>query len=378
MLPEKNTEIDYKRRFLYGAYVVIIGLAFLATGFDFMLGSRVDAGIDVVYGVVTLLAYRFVFVAGNIVRAAVVLFWISVAMELVYLAAHRVDFNIIFAILIPIIAFIALPRKLFVLNLAFFYAILISFLGYYYVMDADNLFLHTPAYLISYAVAHLFLIAYGVFYSLTIEASITQLKEANRMQTLLLREVHHRVKNNLNLVASILGLQVEDLDDEAMRDFMLQNQRRIESMALLHEVIYTKNDFSTMDMQSYVERLTAHIVRNTPCEHLEIRKQIVPIKVPIDSLIYLGIMINEMLTNSIKHKNQPALEVTIEFAPTPEGYRFGYCDTNRVDTDNLRQGFGFSLIVLAAHYFGSEVVTTNTGNFCYNIPLNDQEKFQCD
>jgi hypothetical protein len=71
------------------------------------------------------------------------------------------------------------------------------------------------------------------------------------------------------------------------------------------------------------------------------------------------------------------LEVTIEFAPTPEGYRFGYCDTNRVDTDNLRQGFGFSLIVLAAHYFGSEVVTTTSENFCYDIQLNDKEKLQC-
>jgi two-component sensor histidine kinase len=197
------------------------------------------------------------------------------------------------------------------------------------------------------------------------------------MQTLLLREVHHRVKNNLNLVASILGLQVEDLDDVAMREFMLQNQHRIESMALLHEIIYTRSDFSTMDLGNYVDRLTEHIARNIPCEHLKIHKQIVPINVPIDSLIYLGIMINEMLTNSIKHRNRPELEVKIHFISTQEGYLFQYCDTNRVEVLRLRQGFGFSLIELAAHYFGSEVVTTTSENFCYDIQLNDKEKLQC-
>jgi hypothetical protein len=71
------------------------------------------------------------------------------------------------------------------------------------------------------------------------------------------------------------------------------------------------------------------------------------------------------------------LEISIDFASTSQGYRLRYCDTNRVDTKKLRQGFGFSLIVLAAHYFGSEVVTTTSENFCYDIQLNDKEKLQC-
>jgi two-component sensor histidine kinase len=230
-----------------------------------------------------------------------------------------------------------------------------------------------------YGSAHAFMIGYGIFYALTIDDSIEKLAEANRAKTVLLREVHHRVKNNLNLVASIMGLQIEELNDPTMREMMLQNRRRIESMALLHEVIYAKDRFGAMALRSYVDRLVEYAMRGSAQKNLHIHKEIAPITVSIDALIYLGIMLHEMLTNSIKHARGNRPEITIKFAENETGYRLRYCDTNRVDLDTLTRGFGYGLIVLAARYFGSEVTiqTDDAQQFCYAIDFKDKEAWRC-
>jgi two-component sensor histidine kinase len=379
MNPTLAIEIDYKKRFLCGAFVVMTTVTIAVAGLDYWIGNRIDALIDLVYGVATFLTYRLFFVPGHYARSAIVLFWLSVAMELVYLTVHAVDFNIIFALLIPIIAFIALTKRQLWINLALYYLILITFLAYHYAVDTDNPFLHRTDYLIMYGAAHAFMIGYGIFYALTIDDSIKKLAQANRTKTMLLREVHHRVKNNLNLVASIMGLQIEELNDPAMREMMLQNRRRIESMALLHEVIYAEDRFGKMALRQYVDRLVQYAVQGGAQKGLRIHKAIAPITVPIDALIYLGIMLHEMLTNSIKHARGNRPEITIEFTEHETGYRLRYCDTNRVDLDTLTQGFGYGLIVLAARYFGSEVTVRmdDAKQFCYAIDFKDKEAWRC-
>jgi two-component sensor histidine kinase len=345
---------------------------------DYLFGDQIDTVIDLAYGSLALVAYRLTFAIGRLEWAAVVLFWISVMMQLVYLSAHGIDFNIIFALLIPIIVFIGLPLRKIVIHLVLFYVVLVGFLIYRYHVEIHNPFLHHTEYLISYAAAHMFMIGYGIFYSLTIEASIDKLKASNQAQRLLLREVHHRVKNNLNLVASIMGLQIEEVFDPAMKAFLSQNQRRIESMALLHEIVYTKERFGAMDLRDYVERLIEQIVYRSPEHVVTIHRQIVPLVIPIDSLIYLGIMIHEMLTNSIKHASEAELTVLIEIMPHGSEYRLHYCDTNRIDLEKLYRGFGYGLVVLAARYFDSEVQTIQLeGEWCYDVHLGTKEKLQC-
>jgi two-component sensor histidine kinase len=379
MQAQLSDAIDYKRRFLFGAYAVIMGVTSVVAVVDYLFGDRIDTVIDLVYSGLTLLAYRLTFVAGRFEWAAIALFWISVVMQLVYLSVHGIDFNIVFALLIPIIAFIGLPRRQIVIHLSLFYLVLIGFLIYCYRIETESLFFHRPEYPIAYAAAHLFMIGYGVFYSLTIEASIDKLRAANRAQQLLLREVHHRVKNNLNLIASIMGLQAEELRDPVLRAFLSRHQRRIESMALLHEIVYTQKRFGTMDMRDYIERLIAQITHLTPDRHLTVHRQIVPLTVPIDSLIYLGIIIHEMLTNSVKHARQVDPDIYIEWMPHAQGYRLRYCDTNPIDLDKLREGFGYSLIVLAARYFGSEVnIHRSSRRWCYDIQIDRKEALQCE
>jgi two-component sensor histidine kinase len=379
MEPQDIVEkMGYKKRFLYGAFLVITVTTIVVSGIDYAIGNRIDAVIDFIYGSGAFVIYRLWFVPGRYERSALGLFWLSVVMELTYLTVHRVDFNIIFALLIPIIAFIALSKRTLLIQLGLYYAVLTLFLGYHYVVETNNPFLHRADYLVMYIAAHAFMIGYGVFYALTIDASIEQLAEANRAQKLLLREVHHRVKNNLNLIASIMGLQIAELHDPAMRKLMLQNQRRVESMALLHEAIYVQDRFGALELKRYIDRLVHYVVRGCTKQPPTIELSIIPVTVSIDALIYLGIMLHEMLTNSIKHAAENTPKIILVFEQRGEGYRLRYCDTNRADPEQIRQGFGYNLIALSAEYFGSTVVLSQTEEgLCYTIDFTDKEKLRC-
>jgi two-component sensor histidine kinase len=356
--------------------MAIMILTVVAAVVDFVTENYVDTFIDLLFGSMTFLAYRYLFFRQNIEYAAIALFWISAFIELLYLMIHSVDFNIIFAMLIPIIAFIALSRRLIIWNLALYYIVLILFLGYYYSIDRENLFLHNSAYMIAYTMAHLFILAFGIFYYLAIDESLKRLEASNRSQTLLLNEVHHRVKNNLNLISSILGLQTDKTDIPEQRQLLEENQRRIESMAILHEILYSHGTITSADLKEYVQMLVAHIISSSLSEKLEVKTDILPITLPMGSMIQLGIMLNEMMTNSIKHlsRSKETIRISIVFEQWEEGYRLYYCDNaSHVDTRRLEQGFGYNLIMLTARHFNAKVTYDISEGLCYSVVFENLE-----
>jgi len=371
MFSNKIQTLHYKKLFLYGVYVVIMLLSVVASVVDFLIGNMTDMVIDVLFGLTSFFAYRTFFLQEKLVTAAVSLFWISVLIEFLYLVVHSVDFNIIFAVLIPIIAFIAMPKRVIICNLTLYYILLIFFFLYYYHYDTTNPFLHNSAYMVAYVMAHLFILAFGVFYYLAIDESVKRLETANKNQKLLLNEVHHRVKNNLNLISSILGLQLDTVSDNFRKQFLKENQRRIESMAILHEILYSRGTVTNADLKEYVEILVEHLVSSATSEKIEVETDIVRITLPMESMIQLGIMINEMMTNSIKHlsRHKEKLQIHIHFEANGEGaYILYYCDNaSHIDTKLLEEGFGYNLIVLTARYFNADVTYDISDGFCYRI-----------
>jgi two-component sensor histidine kinase len=352
-------------------------LSVVASVVDFVTENYVDTAIDILFGGMTFLAYRYLFFRQNIEYAAIALFWISAFIELLYLVIHSVDFNIIFAMLIPIIAFIALSKRLIIQNLVLYYSVLILFLAYYYRVDPDNLFLHNSAYMIAYAMAHLFILAFGIFYYLAIDESLRRLEALNRSQTLLLNEVHHRVKNNLNLISSILGLQTDKTDTPEQRQLLEENQRRIESMAILHEILYSRGTITSANLKEYVEVLVGHIISSSVSDRLEVKTDILPVTLPMGSMIQLGIMLNEMMTNSIKHlsKSEKSIRILIRFEEWKAGYRLNYCDNaSSIDTDRLEQGFGYNLIMLTARHFNAKVTYNISEGLCYSVIFENLEE----
>ncbi|MBT8183710.1 MAG: sensor histidine kinase, partial [Eudoraea sp.] len=119
----------------------------------------------------------------------------------------------------------------------------------------------------------------------------------------LLKEVHHRVKNNLQTVSSLLSLQARSIDDEQMKNLIKSSQNRVISMAMVHEMLYMRDDLSKIEFKSYVQELSEYLVRSVKGTNNNIRLNLnIPdIQLGIDTAIPLGLLINEAITNALKY-----------------------------------------------------------------------------
>jgi PAS domain S-box-containing protein len=123
-----------------------------------------------------------------------------------------------------------------------------------------------------------------------------------REKELLLREVHHRVKNNMAVISSLLALQSEYIDDEKYLEIFKESQSRISSMALVHEKLYQKEDFVSIDVKEYIKSLVEGIDGTFAGDSsIHLVTDVEPAQMDIDTLIPCGLIINELLTNSYKH-----------------------------------------------------------------------------
>jgi PAS domain S-box-containing protein len=147
----------------------------------------------------------------------------------------------------------------------------------------------------------------------------TSLKE----KEVLLREVHHRVKNNMAVISSLLSLQSNYIDDKKYLDMFKESQSRIRSMALVHEKLYQSDDFAHIDVQDYVKSLAGHVRSSFTSGGRDVKLNINvnEISLGIDNLVPCGLLINEILVNSFKHafKGQDNPEITVTMTRLEDG-----------------------------------------------------------
>lgn len=149
---------------------------------------------------------------------------------------------------------------------------------------------------------------------------ITERKQAEelnraslREKELLLKEIHHRVKNNLQIIASMLSLQADQLPDERGLDILMESQNRIRSMALVHEKLYRTENLSKILFGDYVEDLASYLLRSYRVGNGEISLHLAAAEVflEIDLAVPIALIVNELVANSIKHAFPGGREGTI-------------------------------------------------------------------
>jgi predicted ATPase/two-component sensor histidine kinase len=133
--------------------------------------------------------------------------------------------------------------------------------------------------------------------ALSLESASVEEKEA------LLREVHHRVKNNLQLISSFLNLQAARIDDPAVAELFADSRNRVRSMALVHENLYRAGDFSRIPMADHIRSLCAQLSRayNPVSQHTELVIQVSDLYLEMDRAVTCGLIINELVSNALKH-----------------------------------------------------------------------------
>lgn len=128
-----------------------------------------------------------------------------------------------------------------------------------------------------------------------------QFSLALKEKEVLLAEVHHRVKNNLQLVSSILNLQSSFISDESVNATLTSIQHRIRAMSLIHEKLY-RQDVSSIELNDYCEGLFRNIIHATAVHTMvECKVDVPEIELNIEKILPLGLLLNELITNSLKH-----------------------------------------------------------------------------
>lgn len=119
----------------------------------------------------------------------------------------------------------------------------------------------------------------------------------------LLREIHHRVKNNLQIISSVINLQTDKISDDKLRDILNELKLRISSIALTHQMLYQKESVSTVSIYDYLQNLVTQIVESYDGNKIKVDVNIEQTNfiLNIDTAIPLGLLVNEIITNSFKH-----------------------------------------------------------------------------
>ncbi len=135
---------------------------------------------------------------------------------------------------------------------------------------------------------------------------ITERKKAEealeKIQAAHIKEIHHRIKNNLQVISSLLSLEAERFSDAKMLESFRQSQDRVASMALIHEELYKGNELDTLDFAAYLQKLTADLFGSyNLSDNISLKLDLEQIYLGMDTAIPLGIIVNELVSNSLKH-----------------------------------------------------------------------------
>ncbi|WP_242923822.1 two-component regulator propeller domain-containing protein [Pontibacter liquoris] len=196
----------------------------------------------------------------------------------------------------------------------------------------------------------------------------TMLERKNLEKETLLQEIHHRVKNNLQIVISLVNLQARHVEDPQTRDVMRAIQSRVRSMAILHERLYRHDDLGQIDLEDYFKGIceSLYAAYGIDPARIALHLQILPIKTDIDSAITLGLIVNELVSNSLKYafpnEHNGALWVSLKYNDN-QHYTLVVADNGKGLPDDFAsrksQSFGLQLVSTLSRKLKGEMYFEN-------------------
>ena len=177
--------------------------------------------------------------------------------------------------------------------------------------------------------------------------SLEQITTSLHEKEVLLKEIHHRVKNNMQVITSLLNLQSRTIKDEQALSVFQDSQNRVKSMALIHETLYQSKDLSRINFAEYLQKLVAHVSRSYRIrpEAVKININVDDVSLPIDTAVPCGLIINELASNSLKYAFPADMrgEVNITFERSDAQYVLRVSDTGVGFPSNFDPEMGKSL-----------------------------------
>ena len=196
-------------------------------------------------------------------------------------------------------------------------------------------------------------------------------------KNVLLKEIHHRVKNNLQLISSLLSLQSTTVDDTSALAALTEGQSRVQSMALIHQDLYRSDNLSGVQIEGYVRKLCQNLfdTYNIKGDRIKLALDIAPLSLDVSTLIPMGLILNELISNSLKYAfpSQQSGNIGVTLKPQNEKLLLEVWDDGVGFSDNANSGgFGHKLIRTFAKKLAADVnikhsngtvVSMNIANF---------------
>ncbi|MEG4370595.1 PAS domain S-box protein [Microcoleus sp. B4b_D2] len=203
-----------------------------------------------------------------------------------------------------------------------------------------------------------------------------RIQAALREKEVLLKEIHHRVKNNMQVISSLLQLQAQYIEDEATLTLFEESQTRIHSMALIHEQLYQSEHLDRIALSPYVENLVANLYQSFGCGNTSIKfnLKVDPIYLNIETAIPCGLIINELVSNSLKYAFISSLagEISINFHEINNSqFHLTIQDNGRgfpanFDWENT-ETLGLRLVKMLAYQLEASIAIDSQRGTCYSL-----------
>lgn len=209
-----------------------------------------------------------------------------------------------------------------------------------------------------------------------LETQKLQIESSLHEKEALLREIHHRVKNNLQVISSLLNMQSYYLDDPRMIRAIAEGQNRVKAMALIHQKLYQTDHLSEIDFQEYTEQLIGHLSTafSEPGKNIHSQVNGSALKLDIDTAIPLGLILNELITNAYKYafsgvtdgsllvelKQDDAHYYHLRIADSGKGLP---ADFNEAKLNSL----GLKLVRMLIEQLDGSLTVTNESGVCFDI-----------
>ena len=197
-----------------------------------------------------------------------------------------------------------------------------------------------------------------------------QIKAQLQEKDVLLKEVHHRVKNNMQVISSLLNLQSRRVRDPDVLEMFRESQRRIRSMALIHERLYQSSDLSHIEFSQYLRNLAIHLFHSYQADsrRIQLRIEAERILLNINTAIPCGLIVNELVSNALKHGfpdgRKGELEICL-YKVAQDGYRLRIRDNG--------VGFPEALDIQKTDTLGMQIVHTLVGQIDGRLELDRRE-----
>lgn len=216
-----------------------------------------------------------------------------------------------------------------------------------------------------------------------LRAQKKEIELKNEQHELLLKEIHHRVKNNLQIVSSLLSLQSESIDDQGAFDAVQESKNRVNSMALLHQKLYQGENLAAIEMRDYFETIGKAIMDSfgEKAENISLVIEMSEIELDVDTAVPIGLITNELITNSIKHAfpNKEKGQILVTLVQEESGLlKLNIADNSQTTRNKSevkkQQGFGTLLIQLLTTQLGGKLEKSTEIGTSTMIQFPRQEK----